>query len=339
MVLLAGFEALLRERKYEDRSSIHEAISKWMKKKRQSVEVFRGLRTAFIEKHDVLRDNKDREDLAAPATLDDIANSLADLAWELDHPRSAEPGDDDSGAHVGEVSDRGDHDQRVHVELAALRRDIIREIRGEIMDAVKASIRDALSSFEPRLIEAEGKVDALQHQSEAQDAEMHALRKRISKLESDLEDQVEKAEIERRSCNVVIEGLPVSEPGANPEKEVRKLLRDTLGLAEKIEKPRRILRLRSHAHAHQPVSRVIVTLMSSDDRTTLLRNCNRLKDHPHIRVWEDLTPRQQARRRAQMAAYRDLRKAKKRAWFRGDRLFTIDKEGDPPRIVQPTRLT
>jgi len=252
MSLLAGLETVLREHVFQGKRETRDAVLRWMKKKKQAVDAFRQLRTDYIEAHATLGDPLER-DLPAPTSLDALATSIADLAGEVarqsaDGRRDQPAGNDPPGSAGGDAVS-GD----VRVELAALRRDIVQEVRGEIMDAVKASIRDALSCFMDRLVEAEGKITALQHQNEVQTADIHALKKRLDKLESLVEDQAEKSEIERRSCNVIVEGLPLR-AGENPEHEVHNLLRNTLGVAEMIEKPLKIQRLRTHTHAHQPAA-------------------------------------------------------------------------------------
>lgn len=76
-------------------------------------------------------------------------------------------------------------------EMSALRHDLVHEILGEIMEAIKAAMHDALSSFAPRLAEAKANVDALQRENEAQDREIGTLKERISALEFSMADHVE----------------------------------------------------------------------------------------------------------------------------------------------------
>lgn len=114
-----------------------------------------------------------------------IANSLADLAWE--HPHSACRTGEPHGIRCEGVS----ASRSAREEMSALRHDLVHEILGEIMEAIKAAMHDALSSFAPRLAEAKANVDALQRENEAQDREIGTLKERISALEFSMADHVE----------------------------------------------------------------------------------------------------------------------------------------------------
>lgn len=295
---------------------------------------YRELRVLFIKAHTALGDPTTR-DLPAPATVDDIAASIADLQWELNHPR-APTGQQrhDEGGHREQTVSQSD--SMIMSEMSVLRVEILREIRGEITSMVKECMHEALSGFLPRLVEAEERIAALQHESEAQRDEVRFLKKQVQTLETKLDEQAEKAEIRHRATNVIIEGLPAGESRQWPEERVLDFFSEVLQCADDIGKPVQIQRIRTAtptAGGQTMKNRLLVRLASPSDKATVLRSCKKLKDHPHIRVWEDLTPRQQERRRKQVLSMRKLRQAGKKAWIRGDRLFVVEKEGDVPKVV------
>ena len=111
------------------------------------------------------------------------------------------------------------------------------------------------------------------------------------------EDAQEREEREKRVCNLVVEGLPVE----------NKTQEDALAvvnkfLVTKLETevhPTVVVHLRNLSHGNGKL-KLLIKFKDVSDKVLVLRNCKRLKSFPEIRVWEDLTPKQQANQKAQM---------------------------------------
>ena len=65
-----------------------------------------------------------------------------------------------------------------------------------------------------------------------------------------------------------------------------------------------------------------------------LEELQKIEKIPEIRVWMDLTPKQQENRKAKIPKLRSLRQEGKIAFFRADRLFVKDSSEAVPVLVQ-----
>jgi len=326
MTLLNELETVLKENRGREQSVVRDNVLKWLKKKKKSVDAYRELRNEYI------RDRRlgDPIDMAlpAPTTVEDLADSLADLASTKPRP----PADRQSPTSAQGRSPLQPVSDAVH-ELSVLRREIVREIRAEIKEVVGSCIREAMAGFVARLEVAEEKITALQHENEAHRQKVQHLEERITSLDAKLEAQIEKAECERRERNLVIEGLPSSASGHSLDDRVHHLFQDVLGCAEKMSPPTGIIRLRSPRASSESATRIVVRLATTADKATVLRSCRALKDHPNIHIWEDLTPQQQKDRKRLLPEMKRLRSEGKRAWIRGGRLYMAENKDAVPKVV------
>ena len=71
MALLTSLETVIRENADHEKDVMQDAIARWMKKKKQSTDVYRRLRSDFIRSHPGLGDPSDME-LPAPATVEEL---------------------------------------------------------------------------------------------------------------------------------------------------------------------------------------------------------------------------------------------------------------------------
>ena len=77
-----------------------------------------------------------------------------------------------------------------------------------------------------------------------------------------------------------------------------------------------------------------VQFRDAAEKISVLKSCKKLKKFPEIRVWEDLTPKQQENRKAKIPKLRSLRQEGKIAFFRADRLFVKDSPEAVPVLFQ-----
>ena len=78
--------------------------------------------------------------------------------------------------------------------------------------------------------------------------------------------------------------------------------------------------------------RFLIKLSSPADKFKVLRSCTALRGR-EISVSEDLTPKQQARRKELVPELRRRRKAGEIVFLRGDRLFKKETPTSAPRLV------
>ena len=142
-------------------------------------------------------------------------------------------------------------------------------------------------------------------------------------------DAQEREEREKPVCTLVVEGLPVE----------NKTQEDALAvvnefLVTKLETevhPTAVVRLRNPSHGNGKL-KLLIKFKDLSDKVLVLRNCKKLKAFPEIGVWEDLTLKQQANRR-QMPKLRSLRQEGKIAFFRADRLYVVERQGERPVLL------
>ena len=322
MTLLEGLEVVIREYRGKGVNRLCDAILTWWRKKKLSSDEFRKLRRSYLNSRWPEADVETQQEwaLTKTATNAEIASSLARLAL-----------DDDN---VDDESDRGDEQvsackQWLADELNDLRRNQEKAMKN-LFDNFEQKIVGMMNKFTEqltsRLEKAENQIEALKIHNVEQ-------AEKILKLEEKMvvfEDAQEREEREKRICNLVVEGLPVE----------NKTQEDALAvvnefLVTKLETevhPTAVVRLRNPSHGNGKL-KLLIKFKDVSDKVLVLRNCKKLKAFPDIRVWEDLTPKQQANRRAQMPKLRSLRQEGKIAFFRADRLYVAERQGERPVLL------
>ena len=200
-------------------------------------------------------------------------------------------------------------------------------LKNDIGHMMEETMSKFLGNFESRVKELTKSIGSLAQELEDERANRRRVEKKLTDLETRHDALCEKLEQDKRACNVVIEGV-VTDSFETTEKAVNELF---TGKLEVNVTTTSLRRLSTPSQEGKSSPRVIVTLASPKEKIAILRNCKKLKDHPKIKVWEDLTPKQRSKRQVLIEPMRKLRKNGKRAWLRGDKLFFID-ESD--KVVQ-----
>lgn len=329
MAFLDGLEAVIRENRRHGVEKLSEAILGWAKKKKMSVQDLGRLRSQYIasrwpESEDNLP--SERRSLPKRSSTTTIALSLARLALDDDKEDADIDRSDLEICEYEPVSKswlmhelRGQRDMHV--------RDMERLLENH-QEKIMMRFESMFGEVCARLEKAELAVDTLTTKTQQQADQIAALEKRLAALE----DSEEQNEQRRRALNLVVEGLNVE----NKTKEesmacVQELLTTKLGVSCKASD---VIRIRSAAEQR---TKLIVRFNNQADKQTTLANCRKLKNHPGVKIWEDLTPRQQAKKKQQMPRFRELRQEGKIAYFRGDKLFVRDHTGAQPRLVAVVR--
>lgn len=320
MALLDALEAVIRENKAGNLEKLSQAIATWARKKKVSLEELRKLRREYVDGNfpaDVASDVS----LTKVSTILGVSSSLARLVF-------AESDDPGHGMQESEASADSEPISRSWLvkelnEISRSQQDAMKFL----FEKMQTHFTAQLENFKEKVM---GQIEESRHEIEALKMITSDQEEKINKLESKLatiERASEEEERQRRSCNIVVEGLVSKKDLDNAS-----LVRDDL-FASKLQvdvRPVQVVRLRTPSD-RKP--KLLIRLGSKEDKITVLRNCRKLKSFPDIRVWEDLTPAQQARRRDQLPKFKQLRSEGKRVFFRGDRLFVKQSETDRPILV------
>jgi len=312
MATTTGLRKLLDDNNSRPTEWLASEIGLYARKQKMSCAALRKFHQDLIAKQD---EGSDQEQ---PLTsIDQISSAIAKASKR---PSPA----DDANDNTRPVSV-----QQLDTRLEALHT----RLATEMHSSLKEMVSQLLLAFDSRVKDVEVKVRGLEHEVETQGSQIEQLRKKTADLEAENAALREKLDQDSRATNLIVEGISTAtQSKESAEKAVESLISQKLGIDG--VKPVEVRRLRRPRDEGGTV-RLLVRLQSIDDKITILRSCRALKDHPRIRVWEDLTPQQQKRRRLQLPTLHHLRRAKKKAWFRGDRLYVIDEEGAPPRLVLP----
>ena len=208
--------------------------------------------------------------------------------------------------------------QTATISESLLREDIQKEIRkemSEVVRVVESKIVERLATIEAEALEAKLKLE----QSTAET-------KRTNIRLEELQAQIESLEQDRRKSNILISGLP--QRGKRPAEVVSNFLEHDLKVTSVT--PLDVLTIRNALHPDQP--RLLVKLQTPAEKFLILRSCKALRGRD-ISVSEDLTPKQQARRKELVPELRRRRKAGEIVFLRGDRLFIKDHENASPRMI------
>ena len=100
--------------------------------------------------------------------------------------------------------------------------------------------------------------------------------------------------------------------------------------------PSDIVRIRFPDHDKQK-TKILVRFNSHADKYATLANCRKLKNFPGIRIWEDLTLKQQANKKQQMPKLFQLRRDGKIAFSRAGKIFIKDQPSSSPRLADSVR--
>lgn len=323
MALGDGLRTVIEENRAKGYERLREAILSWAKKKKISTVEFRKLRTTFIDDLWPVSAAEEESMLKKGATVADIATSLARLAADGQWIEESE--------HQGEVSnDQWISKQWLSEELKRVQVSQTSALTSALERLEKmfsARLDDLNGKICLRLQEAEAQIDSLKLECSQQAEEINSLKARVQVLE----DSQETEDRRKRSLNLIIQGVEAqSKEGAFDN--IKDLFSTTLDVPVR---PVEVVRIRSASSDDpQPKMKFLVRLENSNDKIAVLRKCFKLKDKPHIRIWEDLTPHQQARKKALMPKFKEIRNNGKIAYFRGDKLFMKESPATAPVQIQ-----
>ena len=203
----------------------------------------------------------------------------------------------------------------------ALREDIQTEIKTELQTIVKrveAKEVERLEQVEEEALATRLKLD--DNTTQIQQANIRI---------DDLTNQIETLEQERRKSNLIVSGVP--QRGNHRSTSYLRSWRQT-------QRSRPSPRW-TYSHSGTPESpRFLIKLSSPADKFKVLRSCKALRGR-EISVSEDLTPKQQARRKELVPELRRRRKAGEIVFLRGDRLFKKETPTSAPRLVMTSPET
>ena len=200
----------------------------------------------------------------------------------------------------------------------ALREDIQTEIKTELQTIVKrveTMVIERLEQVEEEALATRLKID--DNTTQIQQANIRI---------DDLTNQIEALEQDRRKSNLIVSGVP--QRGKPPADVITSFLETDLKVTSVT--PVDVLTLCNSRNPESP--RFLIKLSSPADKFKVLRSCTALRGR-EISVSEDLTPKQQARRKELVPELRRRRKAGEIVFLLGDRLFKKETPTSAPRLV------
>ena len=327
MALLDGLEAVLRENRSKGLDDLREAILSWVRKKKLSTEDFKKLRVRYINMRWPNDRTKDSSEWDRPllkgTTNADIAFSLANLAAEDDIQA-----DEEEHSKVSSVDDTITKSWLL-LELKSLQKEqenAMHVALEQYQDKFTDRLEEIFKKVSARLEKAEHEIEALKAEHTIQAEKIARLQEKVTAFEAAHESQ----ERQKRAQNIIVEGLPVENktPEDTFDCVVKELLVAKLAVPVR---PTEVVRIRTPAR--QTKFKLLVRFQNTADKITVLRSCRKLKKYPGIKIWEDMTPKQQACKRSLMPKFQALKREGKIVFFRADRLYIKERPDVPPTLV------
>ena len=339
MALIDALRIVISENHGKGMEKLKEAILSWARKKKISSEEFKKLRTLYINDHwpspaDARSRPGGDSPLSKGASIAEIATSLARLALdELENDYEESEGELGGNTitkkwlqhelrKVQETQKNALTSSLEKIQMAFNAR------LDEFFQRVCVRIEKAEHAIEALKLDAECEIQALKNQNSEQADKILELETKMAAIA----DVRENEERQKRAVNVIVEGLPIE---SKSQQDTFDCVVNDL-LVSKLEVPCRpisVVRLLTPAPGTGKL-KLRVQFRDVAEKISVLKSCKKLKKIPEIRVWEDLTPKQQENRKAKIPKLRSLRQEGKIAFFRADRLFVKDSPEAVPVLFQ-----